>query len=197
MTKIMKIIGIILLFNIVISFVDISNSNASEHNSILKGEYFFSTNRTCSERPTSDVFNTDLSRSANKSLFVAFCQGRITFNGDGTGSFTFTYLHIRPQEYQEEHCPIKHGSGSGILLYNVNEDKTFTIEMQRTGTNIVAPDPGTIVTESGVWDGWIGHGNQLLSDTQPNIQILTKENGETVERICGRSGIFMRKLMTE
>ena len=196
MTKIMKIIGITLLVGIVIPLVGMSYSNASEFNSTLKGEYVFSQTQSCASGP----FDSDLARIANGITYTVFIQGVLTFNGDGTGISTFTTLQIRHTDILAGQYPVRQSAGSGTLLYNVYEDKTFTVETQAISTSLVGPDPGGVATVSGVeWNGWIGPGKQLLliSDNQPNIEIITLENGNTMERICGRSNTSIRKKLTE
>lgn len=199
MTKLVKIIGINLLLSIVVISVGISNSNASGFNSLLKGEYVFSTTKSCAVGPIGDGFNENLSRIADGSSYTMFIQGVYTFNGEGTGSFTFTSLTIQHNQFLAGQFPVRQFYGSGTLLYNVYDDKAFTVESQATvnwshnGIDHTGIRSGTEV------DGWIGLGNQLIigSDTQPNIEINTFENGTTQELICGRNGTTMRKKMTE
>jgi hypothetical protein len=193
MTKLVKIIGIILLLNIIVPLVGLSNSNASEHNSILKGEYVFSGTVYCARGPEAggpeaeDAFNPDdLSRNADGFVFTGYVQGMLNFNGDGTGSITFTALSIKPLSTQAGQYPVggAFSPSTATLSYNVYEDKTFTITFH----------------ENKILDGWIGQGNQLLllNDNQPNIEIRTNQNGVvTGEAICGRNWTAMRKKLTE
>ena len=163
-----------------------ANLSASERNSILKGEYVYSTTRSCA----GGFFEDDLSRSANGSFNTAFLQGILNFNGDGTGNINYTILQIDSTMTSAGQYPVTQGSGSGTLVYDVYEDKTFTIEL-------FFPGPPSL--EGIKYYGTIGHGNQLLliSDTEPNIEITTLENGNTRERICGRSNTSMRKKLIE
>ena len=188
MIKLMKIIGITLLLNFVILLVGMSNSNASEFNSILKGQYIYSQTMSCASGPIGDGFNPDLSRSADGDSRTMFVQGIMTFNGDGTGSLIYTLLAIRHLYYKEDNYPVRGASALGTLLYNVNEDKTFTVDIEITSTPLEGPYAGTTITISGVeWDGWIVQGNQILSiyNTRPNIRIVTVGTEEPREDICG------------
>jgi len=201
MIKLMKIIGITLLLNFVILLVGMPNSNASDYNSILKGEYVFTGNFSCAWGPFGgDAFNPDLSRDANGYESSGNSHGVLTFNGDGTGSVIYTTLAIRHLYYKEGQYPVRGGSALGTLFYNVNEDKTFTVDIEITSTPLMGPYAGTTITRSGIeWDGWIVQGNQILSiyDTQPNIEITTLETGETQENICGTNITAMRKKVIE
>jgi hypothetical protein len=109
MIKLMKIIGITLLLNFVILLVGMSNSNASEYNSILKGEYVFTGNFSCAFGGFGNGFNPDLSRDANGYESSGNIQGVLTFNGDGTGSFIYTLLAIRHLYYKENQYPVRGG----------------------------------------------------------------------------------------
>jgi hypothetical protein len=188
MTTLMKIIGITLLLNIVIFLVGISYSNASDHNSLLKGEYVVSRHMTCAEGPFGVVgFNPDLSRSVDGWTTTMHAQSIYTFNGDGTGSWTTAVVGIKNNNLAGQY-PVGDVYASGTLIYNVNDDRSFIVEAQITSSN-----RGLV---SGiVYEGWIGHGNQLLiiSDTQPNIEIVTNQTGDTRQRICARNMTAMRK----
>jgi hypothetical protein len=200
MIKLMKIIGITLLLNFVILLVGMPNSNASEYNSILKGEYVFTGNFSCAWGPFGDGFNPDLSRDANGYESSANIQGVLTFNGDGTGSLIYTALAIRHLYYKEDNSPVMQASALGTLLYNVNEDKTFTVDIEITSTPLEGPYAGTTITVSGVeWDGWIVQGNQILSmyNTRPNITIVTVGTEEPREDICKENITAFRKKMIE
>jgi hypothetical protein len=109
MIKLMKIIGITLLLNFVILLVGMSNSNASEYNSILKGEYVFTGNFSCAFGGFGNGFNPDLSRDANGYESSGNIQGVLTFNGDGTGSLIYTALAIRHLYYKEHQTPVRGG----------------------------------------------------------------------------------------
>jgi hypothetical protein len=194
MIKLMKIIGITLLLNFVILLVGMSNSNASEHNSLLKGEYDFSTTRVCVGGP----FNSDLSKKQDGAYFdLGFIEAIVNFNGDGTGTATFTSaLFIKPTQTYEGQFPVSHGYGSGTITYDVYDNKTFTVEMVVTSWTTTVGPPSTTVTLDGIQlEGTIAHGNHLLlmSDTQPNIEIGTRENGSKWERICGRRNTTIRQ----
>jgi hypothetical protein len=196
MIKLMKIIGITLLLNFVSLLVGMPNSNASDYNSILKGEYVFTGNSSCAWGHFGDGFNPDLSREANGYESSGNSHGVITFNGDGTGSLIYTTLAIRHLYYKEGQYPVRQGAGLGTLLYNVNEDKTFTVDIEITSTPLIGPYAGATVTISGVeWDGWIVQGNQILSiyNTRPNIRIQTLETKEPQEQICVENITAFRK----
>ena len=194
MIKTMKILGITLLLGIVISLVGIPYSNASENNSILKGEYDFSTTRVCVTGP----FNSDLSRKQNSGYFdLAFIDAIVNFNGDGTGTVTFTSaLFIKPTLTYEGQYPVSHGYGSGTINYDVNDNKTFTAEIVVTSwTSTVGPPSNIVLIEGIEFEGTITQGNHLIlmSDTQPNIEISTIEDGRIGERICGRRNTSISK----
>ena len=110
MIKLMKIIGITLLLNFVSLLVGMPNSNASDYNSILKGEYVFTGNFSCAWGPFGgDAFNPDLSRDANGYESSGNSHGVLTFNGDGTGSVIYTTLAIRHLYYKEGQYPVRGG----------------------------------------------------------------------------------------
>jgi hypothetical protein len=201
MIKLMKIIGITLLLNFVILLVGMPNSNASDYNSILKGEYVFTGSYSCAWGGFGNGFNPDLSRDANGYENSANIQGVLTFNGDGTGSLIYTALAIRHLYYKEDNSPVMQASALGTLLYNVNEDKTFTVDIEITdSTPLIGPYAGATVTISGIeWDGWIVQGNQILSiyNTRPNIHIVTLETEEPQEEICGTNITAFRKKVIE
>ena len=200
MIKLMKIIGITLLLNFVSLLVGMPNSNASDYNSILKGEYVFTGNFSCAWGPFGGGFNPDLSRDANGYESSGNSHGVLTFNGDGTGSVIYTTLAIRHLYYKEGQYPVRQGSALGTLFYNVNEDKTFTVDMEYTITPLEGPYAGTTITISGVeMDGWIVQGNQILSiyNTRPNIHIVTLETEEPQEEICGTNITAFRKKVIE
>jgi hypothetical protein len=75
MIKLMKIIGITLLLNFVSLLVGMPYSNASDYNSILKGEYVFTGNHSCAWGGFGNGFNPNLSRDANGYESSANVQG--------------------------------------------------------------------------------------------------------------------------
>ena len=135
MTKLFKVVGITLLLNIIVPLICISNLIASEFNSILKGEYVFSTTRICASGP----LNLDLSRKVNGSIDMAFIEAIVTFNGDGSGTATWTsILGIKPTQIYAGQYPVRHSSASGTITYEVFGDKTFQVEIRPVSWHVQA-----------------------------------------------------------
>jgi hypothetical protein len=174
MKKLNILICIAFALSVVVLLFGVSNSTAEGINGKLTGTYAVSTVITC----TSD----------NELTFTAHYQGLLTFYGDGFGVSEGMGLAIN-------HNPAVTGTGlagvrvvSGSFTYNVENNNYFTIA---ENWSVV----GAPVTIGGIMqEGRIGHGAQtlLITDTDTNVEEISRDGSVVRTRTCGRSGTAVK-----
>ncbi len=166
-------------------------------NKRLRGEYALTLTSLCAA--DSEGFGENLERLSIGGTNPVFAvQGKLWYNGNGSGRFEGQQLFMGPTILNPNTFPIRQEGMNCDFTYEVNPDGSFTQEMGSCQSPILAgPNSGTIITQNGIIiKGQIGPWKQTLifQDTSPNIEIVDRSAIPlpTVNRICGRSGTAVR-----
>jgi hypothetical protein len=187
--KITGLVGLLFALGVLIDVHDAGAGEEERLNARLKGEYAFTQIHICvvTNVPGEEFgpgFEVPPGGATSRTLSN---EGRLTFNGDGTGSFDGRAFAINHSAIRPGAVAATAGPFTCPLTYTVNDDSSFTTEL-----TCVSPDGAPIVSGLAL-RGQLQRGGRMLiaSDTERNVETVHTAGG-LLQRICGRSQTAIR-----
>ena len=169
----------------------------SSLNARLNGTYKLALDRLCAADPSG--FGADLARVAGGGFPFFTFQGTMTYNGDGTGSFSGRQQILRTGATNPGQFPVGVVTvNCTAVTYTVSADGSFTQQMNTcTGTALIgSPNVGETITQTEIaFNGQIGTRRRTLvfDDTGTTVETITGSVSAGTQRICSSSGTAVRK----
>jgi hypothetical protein len=172
-----------------------AKSKKENMNRLLRGDYVFTTTRTCVQNEQGFGVGFDLLSPAVVRNYAG--RGIIHFNGDGTGTMDINQLGISPNLVATGQMPVTENIGTCDSTYNVHPDKMFTYEAACSGTILSGYLAGETFDINGI--AGVGQIDQtgrilLLSGAmETSIETINlSPSGMIFERICNRAGTAVK-----
>lgn len=195
------VLALLLLNGFLFGSATLVEAQQGSLNARLNGDYIVTLNRLCAVDPSG--FGADLSLVSGSGAPALFSfQGTMTYNGDGTGSFSGREQINRLGATGIGGFPVNAISvNCTAVTYTVSADGSFTQQMNTcTGTQLNgnATLVGQTITQTGiVLRGQIGTRRRTLifTDTGVNVETVdrTVATPNILRRICSRSGTAVRQ----
>ena len=165
-------------------------AEAFDLNRVLHGDYAVTYSRVCSQSPNG--FGPTGLAVAPASELTSAIEMVQTYNGDGTSSAVGHALNIINNAANQNELDF-----TCTGTYQVNNDGSFSEELNCSGTVVAGPIVGQTFTQPGIRrSGHIGILAQTLvvSNTKSSLESITFSGAPTIPlaRICGRSGTGVR-----
>jgi hypothetical protein len=165
-------------------------AGAFDFNRVLHGDYAFTYSRVCAQSPNGfSPQGLALNPISELTSTIEMVQ---TYNGDGTSSAVGGHaLNIINNATNQNELDF-----TCTGTYQVNNDGSFSEDLNCSGTVVAGPIAGQTFTQPGIHrSGHIGIFAQTLviSNTGSNLESITfSGSGIALARICGRSGTAVR-----
>ena len=188
-----KKILITVLLNLLFIAANTFSLEAADLNHMLQGEYIMVSTLTCVS--SSGGFNENLTRIGGGGIVTSHSNGLVTFDGNGNGTLVGTTIVINPIKLNDGEAPVTPNDTTSTFTYTVDTNGFYQSNSVITSTRTGGPSSGVTITISGIRiEGQLSSDGEtlLISDTNPNIEVITLPDESTVDRICGRTGTIMK-----
>lgn len=162
----------------------------------LRGDYAFNATVNCALDFVGFAPNlAHLDGGTTNSVAVA---GTFHFNGDGTGSVMQQNLRVNHTSNSAPAIPVEQTPLNCNLTYTVNDDHSFTAQVNCTGTTLAGFGAGSIISFNFQLQGVIGQSGEVLlvSNTIPTVETFSRTTGSgttTAFNICARNGTAVKR----
>jgi hypothetical protein len=182
----------IITFSSIFAFAGMAEAKNERKFSFLKGRYYLSMNINC-VFANGDGFAEDLTLPNGGRTNSMAAQGEYIFNGDGTGTRFINWLAISNHFVNPGQTPFNYGTSEANFTYTAIVDGMFETTSDIT-TVIKAFGPSQTIEGFDAMTGAIevDQNTFIITATNPNIEIMTLENGVVIERICNKTGIGIK-----